>query len=322
MGSNDAAETAHQKKKLETREKEAQRAKERESKRQRVEEELQERVEMAEAEVAMAEAEEAMAKEMEDGGGESTALNEESLQEVAVDPSFESRWIDQQIRSQAHQQNRTPLPTVASIAIRGEGSRRFVAAIATATLVDYNVVTADNTSQIITKDKIQRELDRLIESNNELIVDEDSPITCLLFDGRNDKTKVMLEDERGKRYPSTVVEEHVSLVSEPGGKYVGHLTPTAKDAKTQAEEIYRFLVENGIDKTLQYIGGDSTNVNTGAHGGIMHYVEELLGHRLGRIICELHTNELPLRHIIEAIDGPTSGANSFSGTVYYATNEL
>ena len=139
---------------------------------------------------------------------------------MAVDPSFESRWIDKQIPSQAHQQNRTPLPRVASIVIRGEGPRRFAVAIAIDTLVDYNIVTPDNTSQIITKDKIQREPDR--------------------FNGRNDKTKVMLEDERGKRYRFTVVEEHVSLVSEPGGKYFGHLTLTAKDAKTQAEEIHRF----------------------------------------------------------------------------------
>ena len=123
----------------------------------------------------------------------------------------------------------------------------------------------------------------------------------------------MLEDSRGKQYPSTVVEEHVSLVSEPGGRYIGHLSPEGKDAKTQAEEIYRFFVAHGIDETLQYIGGDSTNVNTGAHGGIMHLIERHLGRRLGRIICELHTNELPLRHIIAELDGPTSGPSSYAG---------
>ena len=70
----------------------------------------------------------------------------------------------------------------------------------------------------------------------------------------------MLQDERGKRYPS--VEEHVLLVSEPESQYVGYLSPTAKDARTQAAEIFRCLVANGIDKTLQYIGGNSTNVST------------------------------------------------------------
>ena len=155
---------------------------------------------MAESEVVIAEAEEA----------------------IVIGPTTETEegeWADGE-NTQAHQQNRTPLPRVASIVIGGEGPRRFAVAIAIDTLVDYNIVTPDNTSQIITKDKIQREPDR--------------------FNGRNDKTKVMLEDERGKRYRFTVVEEHVSLVSEPGGKYFGHLTLTAKDAKTQAKEIHRF----------------------------------------------------------------------------------
>ena len=30
-------------------------------------------------------------------------------------------------------------------------------------------------------------------------------------------------------------------------------------------------------------------------------------------MCKLHTNELPLRHVIEKIDGPTTGTNSFAG---------
>ena len=128
-----------------------------------------------------------------------------------------------------------------------------------------------------------------------------------------DKTKVMLADERCKLYPSTVVEEHVSLVSEPGGNYIGHLAPSAKDAKTQAEELYRFFVAHGIDETIRFIGGDSTNVNTGVKGGIMHFLEGHLGHRLMRVVCELHTNELPFRHIIEELDGPTTGPHSYAG---------
>ena len=130
-----------------------------------------------------------------------------------------------------------------------------------------------------------------------------------------DKTKVMMADERGKLYPSTITEEHVSLVSEPGGDYIGHLAPAAKDAKTQADELFRFFVAHGIDETIQFIGGDSTNVNVGAKGGIMRFVEEHLGHRLGRIICELHTNELPFRHIIEELDGPMTGPNSYAGSL-------
>ena len=79
------------------------------------------------------------------------------------------------------------------------------------------------------------------------------------------------------------------MTSEPGGKYIGHLSPDAKDAKTQSSDLNDFFVEQGIDKSLLYLGGDSTPVNTGSSGGIMHLLEVLLGRRLVRVICELHT---------------------------------
>ena len=139
MGSKDAKETANQVKQIKKRELEAERIERREAKRRHEEEELLERVKAAEEEEAEIE-------------GENVALNEESMTEVDVDPTFQCDWVDRQRRSEAHQQNRTPLPTVASIAARGEGSRRFVAAIATATLIDYNIITPDNKSQIITKE--------------------------------------------------------------------------------------------------------------------------------------------------------------------------
>ena len=76
--------------------------------------------------------------------------------------------------------------------MHGECSHRIAAAVATATLIDYKIISADDTSQMISKDKIQREIDRQVEANAELEIDENQPIICVFFDGRNDKTKVML----------------------------------------------------------------------------------------------------------------------------------
>ena len=95
-------------------------------------------------------ADEALQAEMdqEEVEVENVASNEELMEEMDVDPTYRNNWTDRQIKSKTHQQNRTPLPTVASIIARGEGSRRFAAAIVTAKLVDYKIVTAENTSQI------------------------------------------------------------------------------------------------------------------------------------------------------------------------------
>ncbi|KAG0703828.1 hypothetical protein GWK47_024812 [Chionoecetes opilio] len=41
----------------------------------------------------------------------------------------------------------------------------------------------------------------------------------------------------------------------------------------------------------------------------------MLGRKLFWSICVLHTNELPLRHLITSIDGPTSSDTGFTGPV-------
>ena len=61
------------------------------------------------------------------------------------------------------------------------------------------------------------------------------------------------------------------------------------------------------------IGGDSTNVNTGWQAGVMQWVEKKLGRRLVWLVCDLHTGELPLRHLIIELDGPTLSNNKWSG---------
>ena len=97
-------------------------------------------------------------------------------------------------------------------------------------------------------------------------------MVCVLFDGRMDKTKVMMADERGKLYPLTVTEEHKSLVCKPGSEYIGHLAPSgseSKDAKIQADKLFHFLVAHSIDETILYIGGNSLAVSNGLRGRIM-----------------------------------------------------
>ena len=294
MGLPDAQETARQLKAMKRKEVEERRTAEKEAKRKRAEEDLRQRIE------------DQLEEDME---GESS----EELSEMRVDPTFSNERIERRIRLESHTQNRTPLPTVAESAIRYDVSLRATAVIVTSTLIDYKIITADNTSQIASHSKIEREIERCLAEMEKLRLEVEQSISCVFFDGRCDKTNVMLEDEAGKKYPSVQMEEHISLTSEPGGEYLGHLSPAAKDAKTTADELYAFFVKEGIDKTLEYTGGDSTNHVTGAQGGTMRHLEELLGHRLVRSICELHTNELPLRHIIAELDGPTSGANSFSG---------
>lgn len=63
------------------------------------------------------------------------------------------------------------------------------------------------------------------------------------------------------------------------------------------------------------IGCDGTAVNTGTKGGIVKLLEKLLDRPLHWFICMLHANELPLRHLLEELDGKTSGPRGFRGPI-------
>ncbi len=146
---------------------------------------------------------------------------------------------------------------------------------------------------------------------------EDDEITGIFFDGRKDfSTLCRKQDpETGKYFGSTIREEHVSVLSEPGGVYLTRFTPDSGTGKDLAKGLHRVLEENGSLDKVEAIGCDSTAANTDHQNGVIRELERLLGRPLQGLICQLHTNELPLRHLIELLDGPTSGANTFAGPI-------
>ena len=50
------------------------------------------------------------------------------------------------------------------------------------------------------------------------------------------------------------------MSSEPGGKYVTHLTPTGGTGAEIAEAVVDYLTEQGVVGSWRIIGGDSTAV--------------------------------------------------------------
>ena len=116
-----------------------------------------------------------------------------------------------------------------------------------------------------------------------------------------------------RSFPSLIKEEHYSVVKDPGGDYLFHFVPdminNKKKAEVIADHIVDWLNSKNQNQNLMAIGGDSTNVNTGWAGGVMQWVEKKLNRRLVWIVCDLHTGELGLRHLIEHLDGPMISHN-------------
>ena len=128
---------------------------------------------------------------------------------------------------------------------------------------------------------------------------KDGSIIYILTDGRKDWTRMYAEVEGSDQvYPIIQKEEHYSVVSKPGGQYLFHFTPPEADENQKAAEkiaieLFNWMKQYGVDKTLLFIGGDSTNVNSGIWGGVFHHVEKLLGRPLNWVMCGLHLIESP-----------------------------
>ncbi|GBL74279.1 hypothetical protein AVEN_235275-1 [Araneus ventricosus] len=70
---------------------------------------------------------------------------------------------------------------------------------------------------------------------------------------------------------------------------------------------------NDIDVTR--VGCDGTSVNTGVKGDIIRNMKLILNRSLQRFVCQLHANELPLRHLFAHVDKTTTGRRSLTGEI-------
>ena len=85
-------------------------------------------------------------------------------------------------------------------------------------------------------------------------------------------------------------------------EYVGHLTlPPKAGAKGLSRELTRWIRDSHQLNNEKVLGSDSTNMMTGYKGGAIHFTELELGHKVMWDICQLHTNELPLRELIKKL---------------------
>lgn len=97
---------------------------------------------------------------------------------------------------------------------------------------------------------------------------------------------------------------------------MGYITPTSGTSKCIEQAITDHFLERELSmECLLAVGCDGTNVNVGTNGGIIRLLEKRLNKPLQWIICLLHMNELPLRHLFVHIDGSTTGLQTFSGEI-------
>ena len=169
---------------------------------------------------------------------------------------------------------------------------------------------------ILTKKKIRMEKERIrerktAESGNLL---HDIFWQGTYFDGKKDLTLTPRQETGGKG-KVLMKEEHYTVLRQPASEYLGHFTPESGSGVNIMLGLKEMVMKNGLLPCLKVVGSDATVVNTGHTNGAIALLENELGHRLIWLICLLHINELPVRHLFEWLDGPTSGDKSFKGPI-------
>lgn len=207
--------------------------------------------------------------------------------------------------------NNIVLAETAKVADRLRLSNGAVAMISSAVLVDFNMIDGKNRQFVIDRSKVWRNRHTQRKSATKAHDGSIESIQALYFDGRGDQTKVMAGNKiRIEK------REHISMIQEPGSKYLNHITVESTRSEDVCRGIVQFFETNEIDTDdIVAVGCDGCNTNTGWESGALVRLERKLGRPLQWFVCLLHFDELPLRSLITKHDGRTTGPDTFSGII-------
>jgi len=136
--------------------------------------------------------------------------------------------------------HRKYLPTVARACDRLGISDRAAAAIAAAVLQDFGIVSKEDSFKVVDRNKVRRS--RLKNRDETQKRSRSNLLRSLYFDGRKDLT--FITTRKGSRwYKKKIIEEHISMIHEPGSDYIGHVTPSSGSAKAITDSMISFLKE-------------------------------------------------------------------------------
>ena len=199
-----------------------------------------------------------------------------------------------------------------TVKLAGRISRFELSQLATSLLMDVGLVTEDNQDLIIDASKIARIQKLVGERIKKDAVEniKNNPPLAIGFDGKKDRVN-FFNVVNEVLHPEHNIEEHIVMTQEPGGRMLDFFTHQGK-ATVLGDKLYDKIVEYKCTKCVCGIKGDSCNTNTGWEGGAIQQVEKRLDRPLLWCICDCHTTERPLHHLIENdnMSGrPTSGGS-------------
>ena len=220
------------------------------------------------------------------------------------------------------------LANVVLVAARYGLSSRATASLLTAFLVDMGMVTSEDKSKVIDHHKVYREMKKQGQINLDHMENDrsQSGIQAISFDGRLDETlfeeDILTDNTYKTENPKKMMtrrqlkrEEHITVLCEPGSKFLDHFTPTTSKACDISNALMQLINKYALQNDLIAVCGDGCPSNTGKAGGTFRNIEVALGRPLHWMVCQLHGVELLLKRLFMTLDGGTRGPNSYSGAL-------
>ena len=212
-------------------------------------------------------------------------------------------------------QNRMIWSNLARMSERFQISDRAAAAISNSVMQDLGLITDDDKTYVIDRSKLRRERERCRPEIRKKEQENFKLVNAIYFDGRKDATQVTMQGPNDKFYRSVQLEDHYTMVGQPGEYYLSHFSTEDGKGRTIAQKIFNTIANTELHDKLTVVGTDGPAVMTGKFNGCIRKLEELLNKPLQWVICLLHTNELPLRHVFTMLDGTTNSPDTFAGPI-------
>ena len=210
------------------------------------------------------------------------------------------------------------------VKLAGQISSYQLSQLATSIMMDLKIVTPDNQDLILDAskiDRIKKKVGERINAEAKKNIKENPPL-CIGFDGKKDQINFfnVINDIL---HPDHNIEEHIVMTQEPGGKLLDFFTHKGK-ATVLGDKLYEKMEEFKCTKCVSGIKGDSCNTNTGWEGGAIQQVEQRLDRPLLWCVCDCHTTEKVLHHVIENenMSGKSTSGGSWNCPIMKELNKV
>ena len=253
-----------------------------------------------------------MSQETEKNDSENNDMETQDDQEYTV------------VTKPASNQNTTDMTFYTAEVCRYGISDRAAAALYNAALKTVNLISDDETKLVVDKSKVRRAREIFSAKQKNLRQERlqaGGGIQCLGTDGKRDKKtrvcEVQIINGEPKEKFSIKTREHIVYTQEPAGEYLCHSEVDKGTGRHLANDSMDVLAEHDSLESLLAVVADGTPTNTGWKDGMIAHLERDLQRPLLWLICQLHGNELGLRHYFDECDGGfgTSGPDSFKGPI-------